>query len=62
MAGALDLALLGPKKGEAEKKDEPWIGSGRARATHQDIKRALYLFFVGAVLNFGLVAVLSYNT
>lgn len=62
MAGGLDLALLGPKKGEAEKEGDPWIGSGRARATPQDIKRALYLFFAGAVLNFGLVAVLAYNT
>lgn len=59
-AGALDLALLGPKKGEGEKAAN-WIGSGRARATHQDVRRALYLFFAGGVFTFGLVAALAYH-
>ncbi|MCE2509423.1 MAG: cobalamin biosynthesis protein [Alphaproteobacteria bacterium] len=60
-AGALDLALLGPRQEAAEKEAMPWIGSGRARATHQDIRRALYLFFAGGIFTFGLVAALAYH-
>ena len=41
LAGALDLALGGPK---------PWIGSGTARAEARDINRARYLLFAGALV------------
>jgi adenosylcobinamide-phosphate synthase len=44
MAGALDLALLGPRRYGPELVNDPWIGSGRARATVQDMRRALGLF------------------
>lgn len=57
-AGALDLALLGPKPGRPA--GQPWIGGGRARATFQDARRALYLFTAAALLHFGLVAGLAY--
>ncbi len=39
MAGALDLALAGPRRYENEIVDKGWIGEGRARATPGDIPR-----------------------
>ncbi len=56
MAGALDLALGGPRSYEGEVVPDPWIGGGRARANHQDIRRALYMFTVACLINAGLVA------
>ena len=56
MAGALDLALGGPRSYEGEMVSDPWIGGGRARANHRDIRRALYMFTVACLINAGLVA------
>ena len=56
MAGALDLALGGPRSYEGEVVPDPWIGGGRARANHRDIRRALYMFTVACLINAGLVA------
>ncbi len=50
MAGALDLALAGPRRYGPEVVNDPWIGSGRARATAGDIGRALALFVVACLL------------
>ena len=44
MAGALDLALSGPRAYDGQVLQEPWIGEGRARALPRDITRALTLF------------------
>jgi adenosylcobinamide-phosphate synthase len=44
MAGALDLALSGPRAYGGEILQEPWIGEGRARVLPRDISRALTLF------------------
>lgn len=55
MAGALGLALAGPRRYGAETVREKWIGDGRARATHQDIRRALYVYGVACLLNAGAV-------
>ncbi|MCH7485506.1 MAG: cobalamin biosynthesis protein, partial [Proteobacteria bacterium] len=41
MAGALDLALAGPRRYGGEVVGDPWIGDGRAQANRQDIRRAL---------------------
>lgn len=58
-AGALGLALAGPRRYHSEIVDDPWIGAeGRARATAKDIHRALYLYAVGCVVNALLVALL----
>ncbi len=58
-AGALGLALAGPRRyGDRVVKDN-WMGQGRARATPADIRRALYLFVVACLVNFGLVAALA---
>ncbi|MEE8274920.1 MAG: adenosylcobinamide-phosphate synthase CbiB [Alphaproteobacteria bacterium] len=59
MAGALDLALAGPRRyGEAVVKDA-WMGAGRARAMPLDIRRSLYLFVVACLIDAGLVAALA---
>ena len=61
-AGALDLALAGPRRYAGHAVEEKWIGDGRAMATVADIRRALYLLVVGCLLTFGLVvAVMAVN-
>ena len=54
-AGALGLALGGPRQYPGLKVEEKWIGSGRARAEIADIHRALHLFTVACVMTCGLV-------
>ena len=55
MAGALDLALGGPRKYPGLVVDEKWIGQGRARAGSADIDRALHLFAAACLIDAGLV-------
>jgi len=55
MAGALDLALGGPRKYPGLVVDEKWIGQGRARATIADIDRSLHLFSAACPIDAGLV-------
>lgn len=54
-AGALDLALGGPRKYPGLVVDEKWIGTGRARAEISDIHRALHLYTVACLIQAGLV-------
>ncbi|BAE49097.1 adenosylcobinamide-phosphate synthase CbiB [Paramagnetospirillum magneticum] len=54
-AGALGLALGGPRKYPGLTVDEKWIGTGRARAEPADIQRALHLYTVACLLQVGLV-------
>lgn len=61
-AGALDLALGGPHRDGGVTVDEPWIGSGRARATAADIGRALGLTALGDLLVVLLVGLLTVAT
>jgi adenosylcobinamide-phosphate synthase len=49
MAGALDLALSGPRAYDGEILQEPWIGEGRARVLPRDIGRALGLFAIACL-------------
>ena len=58
MAGALDLALAGPRHYSQETVNDPWVGDGRARATPKDIRRALYLYFVACLINAAWIAAL----
>ena len=51
MAGALGLALAGPRRYSHGVVDDSWIGGGRARATSKDIRRALYLYAVACLIN-----------
>ncbi len=50
-AGGLGLALAGPRRYREETADDPWIGAGRARSTAGDIRRMLYLYTVGCLVN-----------
>ncbi len=50
-AGALNLALAGPKNFYNKRKNAPWIGAGTAKATHQDINRGLYLYATVCLIN-----------
>jgi len=62
MAGALDLALAGPRRYAGHAVEERWIGTGRARATAADIRRSLYMLAVAVLLTFGMVvAVIRFN-
>ncbi len=49
-AGALDLALAGPRRYHGEVVNDPWLGDGRARATIADITRALRLYVIACLL------------
>jgi adenosylcobinamide-phosphate synthase len=57
MAGALGLALAGPRHYANEIVADPWIGGGTARATTADIARALRLYYAACLLlSGGLIA------
>ena len=57
MAGALGLALAGPRRYAEGTVDDPWLGNGTARATQADIVRALRLYYAACLLlSGGLVA------
>ena len=49
-AGALGLALAGPRRYHGEVVNDPWLGDGRARATIADISRALRLYIIACLL------------
>lgn len=59
MAGALHLALAGPRRYSQHVVNDPWVGSGSARATALDIRRALYLYVVACLINALWVAALA---
>lgn len=56
MAGALGLALAGPRRYGETVVDDPWLGDGTARATAADISRALAVFAVACGIQAWLVA------
>lgn len=59
MAGALGLALAGPRRYGAQMVNEPWIGQGTAQATVQDVVRALKLFCAACVMNGAVVTAVA---
>lgn len=59
MAGALGLALAGPRRYAKEVVSDPWIGDGTAKATAKDISRALYLYVVACLINAGWVGAVA---
>ena len=59
VAGALNIALAGPRRYPGRVVKDPWVGDGSARATHGDIRRALYLYVVAGLINFGVVATIA---
>jgi len=56
MAGALGLALAGPRRYAGEIVADPWLGDGRARAASVDIARALRLYVIACLIQLGLIA------
>ena len=58
MAGALGLALAGPRVYGGKTLDDPWIGRGRPRATSLDIRRALALYIFACLVEATLIALL----
>ncbi|WP_018259510.1 adenosylcobinamide-phosphate synthase CbiB [Methylobacterium sp. WSM2598] len=62
MAGALGLALAGPRVYGAVRVEDHWMGDGRAEAGADDIERALALYRTALGLLWGLVVVLVLGT
>lgn len=58
MAGALGIALAGPRSYGGQSEPDPWIGDGRATATVRDIRRGLYVYAVGCLVNAAWVGAL----
>ena len=59
MAGALGLALAGPRKYGDTVVDGAWMGDGKARVTARDIRRALYLYAAANLVNAAFAASLT---
>jgi adenosylcobinamide-phosphate synthase len=55
MAGALGLALAGPRRYAEGVVADPWVGEGSARAAPADIARALSLYRLACLIEWGLV-------
>jgi adenosylcobinamide-phosphate synthase len=55
MAGALGLALAGPRRYAEGVVLDPWVGEGTARAATSDIARALSLYKLACLIEGGLV-------
>jgi adenosylcobinamide-phosphate synthase len=58
-AGALGLALGGPRRYGSEVAPEPWLGDGRADATAHDIERMLRLYAAACLLTAAAVAAVA---
>ena len=56
MAGALGLALAGPRRYAKTVVADPWLGEGTARAMPGDIARALGVYKHACLIEWGLVA------
>jgi len=55
IAGALGLALAGPRRYPEGLVDDPWLGDGSARAATSDIVRALHLYRLACLLEGGVL-------
>jgi adenosylcobinamide-phosphate synthase len=55
MAGALGLALAGPRRYAEGVVADPWVGEGTARAAPADIARALMIYRNACLIEWGLV-------
>jgi adenosylcobinamide-phosphate synthase len=59
MAGALGLALGGPRAYGESAFDEPWMGEGRYAANAADIRAALRLYVRADAMLIGAVALIA---
>jgi adenosylcobinamide-phosphate synthase len=55
MAGALGLALAGPRRYPEGLVADPWLGDGSARAGGADIMRALEVYRLACLVEAGLL-------
>jgi adenosylcobinamide-phosphate synthase len=55
MAGALGLALAGPRRYAEGAVIDPWVGEGTAQAATSDIARALNLYKLACLIEGGLI-------
>ncbi|MDA0704682.1 MAG: adenosylcobinamide-phosphate synthase CbiB [Proteobacteria bacterium] len=55
-AGALGLALAGPRRYGGKVVEDAWMGDGRARLEATDLRRALGLFAASCLVQLGIVA------
>ena len=63
MAGALGLALLGPRQYEGEAAaDQAWLGDGRRDATADDLRRTVWVFAAACALVAVLTAAIAAGT
>jgi adenosylcobinamide-phosphate synthase len=61
MAGALGLALAGPRIYDGERVDDAWMGAGgRADAGSADIRRGLTLYVIACAIQAAIVAVIAW--
>jgi adenosylcobinamide-phosphate synthase len=59
MAGALGLALAGPRRYSNKVINDVWIGRGTARAQKSHIEKALYMYVVALLINTGWVGAIA---
>lgn len=59
MAGALGIALAGPRRYGGELVNDPWLGRGRPQVGAGDIGRALDVYLVACVIEVALLATLA---
>ncbi len=59
LAGALGLALAGPRRYRETVADDPWIGNGTTEATTADIRRGLRLYVAACAVNAAVVVALA---
>lgn len=59
MAGALNVTLGGPRGQLAIVVDDPWVGSGSAKTTVRDMRRAEVTYLIAGLLTMLMLAVLS---
>ncbi|MDV7339844.1 adenosylcobinamide-phosphate synthase CbiB [Terasakiella sp. A23] len=60
MAGALDIALAGPRKYREGQANDPWIGTGTAQVTPKHIKQALKVYVAACLVNGVFVALIAF--
>jgi len=59
MAGALNIALAGPRRYANVIVQDPWMGDGTAQLTHRDIERALYMYTTACLINIGWIGAIA---
>jgi adenosylcobinamide-phosphate synthase len=59
LAGALGLALAGPRRYEGVEVEDGWMGDGRPDCTAADIRRGLRLYAIACGIGAAAIAILA---